>query len=45
MLKSRNLMVIFSIVIIRQFPEIVVIRDVISGWDRFAYMLRFVIML
>jgi len=36
MLKSWSLMVIFSIVILRQFPEIIVIRDVISEWARFA---------
>jgi len=38
MLKSRSLMVIFSIVILRQFPEIKIIGiiDIISGWACFA---------
>jgi len=38
MLKSRSLMVFFSIVILQQFQEIIVIRDVISGCAHFAYV-------
>jgi len=34
MLKIRSLLVIFSTVILRQFLEIIVIRDIISGWAR-----------
>jgi len=30
-------MVVFSVVILQQFPKIV-IHDVISGWARFAYL-------
>jgi len=37
MLKSKSLMVISSIAILRQFTEIIIIRDIISGLARFAY--------